>query len=326
MKKIFKILVNGFILAVLCGCMEENISPLTDLGATFGEASDLYSDKAKSKIIQSKVTGLVQIVWKGGKGMDNGNQPEEMLAFAGFEGFQGTNQKEVKGNFIYQVTTLDTTVHREIIAQLTGVYIDKTIDKTWLVGTVISDAKGCAGNGHGGHDSGCQGGSCGGHDPGGHDGGCSGGDGDDHTDGGCSNPDHGDTDHTDGGCSNPDHTDTDHTDGGCSGTDHTDGGCTDPDHSGGGCSGSDHTGGSPGDHGSGGDSGMGNPLKGKNCRVGQIIAVKCHDDGTPAIYGDGITWKWFSAEGSFVPSIFNTSDWPHLCKKTILEGNIMIHK
>ena len=323
MKKIFKILVNGFILALLCGCMEENVSPLTDLDASFGEASDLYPDKIKSKIKQSKVTGLVQIVWNGGgKSMDNGNQPEEMLAFAGFEGFEATDRKLTKGSFVYQVVKPDLSVHREITAILTGIVFgeEKGKIKAWMVGEVVSDTKGCAGNGLGGHDTDCQGGSCGGHDPGGHDGGCSGGDGDDHTDGGCSGSDHTDggctdTDHTDGGCSNPDHTDTEHTDGGCTDTDHTDGGC----------SGSDHTGGSSGDHGSGGDSGMGNPLKGKNCRVGQIIAVKCHDGGTPAINGDGITWKWFSAEGSFVPSIFNTSDWPHLCKKTILEGNIRIN-
>ena len=297
--------------------MEENVSPLTDLDAAFSKVSDTYSDKVNSKIKQSKVTGLVQIVWKGGgKSMDKGNQPEEMLAFAGFEGFEATDRKSVKGSFVYQVVKPDFSVHREITAILTGVVFgeEKGKIKAWMVGEVVSDTKGCAGNGHGGHDTDCQGGSCGGHDPGGHDGGCSGGDGDDHTEGGGAR-----SDHTDGGC-----TDTDHTDGGCSSTDHTDGGCTDTDHTDGGCSGSDHTGGSSGDHGSGGDSGMGNPLKGKNCRVGQIIAVKCHDGGTPAINGDGITWKWFSAEGSFLPSIFNTSDWPHLCKKTILEGNIRI--
>ena len=318
MKKICKIFVNGFILAVICGCMEENVSPLTELDASFGDAADL---KINSKIKQSKVTGLVQIVWKGGgKSMDNGNQPEEMLAFAGFEGFEAMDRKMVKGSFVYQVVKPDLSIHREITAVLTGVVFGEENGKykAWMVGEVVSDTKGCTGNGHGGHDSGCQGGSCGGHDPGGHDGGCSGGDGDDHTDGGCSGSDHTDggcTDHTDGGSSNPDHTDTEHTDGGCSGTDHTDGGC----------SGSDHTGGSTGDHGSGGDSGMGNPLKGKNCRVGQIIAVKCHDGETPAVNGDGITWKWFAQSGSFVPDIININEWPHLCKKSIQEGNIKIH-
>jgi hypothetical protein len=348
MKNIFKTLLIGFILSVISSCMDENVSPLTDPNMVYGENASLSPEKTNGKLGKSpKVTGTVQILWNGGgKKMDNGNSPEEMLAFAGFEGFEGTSKREVKGSFIYQVLTVDSMLHREVIAKLTGVFIDQFQDKVWMVGEVISDTKGCSGNGHGGHDSGCQGGSCGGHDPGGHDGGCSGGDGDDHTDGGCSNPDHGDADHTDGGCSNPDHadsdhtdggctdtdhtdggcTDTDHTDGGCTDTDHTDGGCTDTDHTDGGCSGSDHTGGSPGDHGSGGDSGMGNPLKGKNCRVGQIIAIKCHDVVTPGIDGDGITWKWYSKEGSFVPNVYNISEWRHLCKKTILEGNIQVHK
>jgi len=323
MKTIIKILTIGFLITMTIGCMEENISPLPDLESVYGEASSLSTNNVKAKLgKQSKITGFVQIEWKGGNGGDKGNQPEEMLAFAGFEAFEGTEKKQVKGTFVYQVLKPDLTIHREITAELTGAIIEIVDEKhkAWFVGEVVSDTKGCTGDGHGGHDSGCQGGSCGGHDPGGHDGGCSGDDGTDHTDGGCSNPDHDDTDHTDGGC-----TDTDHTDGGCTDTDHTDGGCTDSDHTDGGCSGSDHTGGSPGDHGSGGDSGMGNVLKGKNCRVGQIITVKGHDGGTPGVEGDGITWKWFSAEGSFAPDVSNINNWPHLCKKIILEGNIKIH-
>ena len=70
---------------------------------------------------------------------------------------------------------------------------------------------------------------------------------------------------------------------------------------------------------------MGNEVKGKNCRIGQVIAVKCHDSATPATDGDGITWKWFSLTGSFVPDIDNRGEWPHLCKKTVLEGNIKVH-
>jgi len=334
MKNIQKILIIGFILSVVSGCMDENISPLKEVESITGDITSFSPDKINLKIGKSaKITGLVQLEWKGGKGMDNGNKPEEMLAFAGFEGFEVTDRKPVKGTFVYQVMKPDLTAHREIKAILTGVVFgeEKGKLKAWMVGEVISDTKGCAGDGHGGHDSGCEGGSCGGHDPGGHDGGCSGDDGTDHTDGGCT-----DSDHTDGGCSNPDHsdadhtdggcTDTDHTDGGCTDTDHTDGGCTDTDHTDGGCSGSDNTGGSSGDHGSGGDSGMGNELKGKNCRIGQIIAVKGHDGGTPGINGDGITWKWFSSNGSFVPDIDNLTEWPHLCKKTIIGGNLVIHK
>ena len=70
---------------------------------------------------------------------------------------------------------------------------------------------------------------------------------------------------------------------------------------------------------------MGNPASGKNCRVGQILALKAHDGGSPGRTMDGITWKWFPAEGDFVPSIDNLPDWPHLCKKVIIEGNISVH-
>jgi hypothetical protein len=51
--------------------------------------------------------------------------------------------------------------------------------------------------------------------------------------------------------------------------------------------------------------------------------VKVHDRDTPGIEIDGITWRWFTEET--VPSIDLIADWPHLCKKEILEGNLMIH-
>jgi len=38
---------------------------------------------------------------------------------------------------------------------------------------------------------------------------------------------------------------------------------------------------------------MGNPTSGKNCRIGQILAVKIHDVDSPGMNEDGITWKWF---------------------------------
>lgn len=320
MNNYIKPIVIGLLLSVFSGCVEEEISPLTDLQKMYGNEITLSSEKTVNKEKQSKVTGLVQIIWKGGKGVVNGDQQEAMLAFAGFEAFEGTDPETVKGTFIYQVATTDFIVHREVKAQLKGIVIDPVNRKSWMVGEVISDTRGCAGNGNGDHDPGCQGGACSGHDSGGHDGGCSGSDGTDHS-GGCSDNDG--TDHTDGGCSNPDHSTGDHTTGGCSGsdgTDHSDGGCSNPDHSDGshtdgGCSGSDHSGGGSGD--------TGGNVKGKHCRIGQIIAVKCHDGSTPGTNGDGITWKWFSADNA--PDITDPGSWPHLCKKSILEGNIKIH-
>lgn len=137
--------------------------------------------------------------------------------------------------------------------------------------------------------------------------GCDGHDGS--TDGGCS----GDDGTTDGGCSGDDGT----TDGGCSGGDGTtDGGCTGHDDgtTEGGCAG-----------GSGGSGGV--HVSGKDSRVGQLIVVKIHDVATPGSAGDGITWKWFSGDSDFAPSASDVLDqWPHLCKKEIVEGNLIVQR
>jgi hypothetical protein len=369
MKNFSKILALTFILIMITGCMEDNLSPLTDLTSSNPDLlSGSMGKNSASKYMQPKITGGVEFDWMGGKGMGTtmGNQPEDLLAFAEFEAFLPTDIWPVKGSFTYRVLNTDLIPHRVITAEVTGVFIGDELkpngqlkETAWIVGKVISDTKGCAGNGQGGHDPGCQGGTCSGHDIGGHDEGCSGSDGGDHTDGGCSG-----TDHTDGGCSGSGTsgggmggsdsgtsgggcTDTTHEEG-CSGEHETGdsgdtggGGCTDSTHEegcsgdhgsgdsgdmgGGGCTDSTHEEGCSGDHGSGGSGGMGNEVKGKNCRIGQIIAVKCHDGATPGADGDGITWKWFSPTGTFVPSIDNKDEWPHLCKKTILEGNIMLH-
>ncbi len=119
-----------------------------------------------------------------------------------------------------------------------------------------------------------------------------------------------------GGCSgdvNGEHSE------GCSGFDSGhDSGCTGDDsqeHEGG-CSGSGGNGGGPG-------------VSGQNCRIGQVLAVKVHDVGTPGTNGDGITWKWFDPNNPIVASLViangNVGSWPHLCKKTILSGNLVVH-
>ena len=130
---------------------------------------------------------------------------------------------------------------------------------------------------------------------------------------------------TEGGCSGSDG--TTHTDGGCSGSDgttHTDGGCSGSDggtHDDGGCAG-------------GGSGGSGGHVSGSGSRVGQFLAIKMHDVDTPAVDGDGITWKWFAAgtapqildvAGVYPDGYADEYKWPHLCKKTILGGNLMIH-
>lgn len=50
-----------------------------------------------------------------------------------------------------------------------------------------------------------------------------------------------------------------------------------------------------------------------------------HDGGTPGTAGDGITWKWFAGDDPALPQTTDLGSWPHLCKKTILAGNLMIH-
>lgn len=128
--------------------------------------------------------------------------------------------------------------------------------------------------------------------------------------GGCSHDD-------DGGCDHEDEEESSH-DGGCTHddgeecSDSEEGGCTHDDE--GSCEG-------------GGEGGSGSThLSGKNSRIGQIMAVKVHDGGSPGAVYDGITWKWFSSTGTFIPAIENISQWPHLCKKTIMEGNLVVHE
>ena len=275
-------------LIITSACEEGQIIPGTGL------TDEIFNMGAKkgAKVNQKplKVTGSVELTWKGAdKGSDKGNKPEDLLTFLDINAHEGPDQKNPKGEIVFTVLETDYTPHREIIAKVLDVKIahNKNGKKSaWVVAMVISDSKGCAGNGSL-HDDSCGGSS---DDPSNHDGGCSH---DDSDDGGCSD------DHTDdGGCSD-DHTD----DGGCSGSD----------------SGPDTHGGSPG----GGDKG--NPLSGKNCRTGQIIALKAHDGGSPGMSRDGITWKWFDPNASFASGIGSISSWPHLCKKEIIGGNLVVH-
>lgn len=102
--------------------------------------------------------------------------------------------------------------------------------------------------------------------------------------------------------------------------DHTEGGC----NSGGVDEG--HDGGCSSHSAMGGSGGMGGPqVSGRNCRVGQYFVGKAHDGGTPGTNGDGITWKWFDAANPNVPVLEDLSTWSHLCAKTIISGNIVVH-
>lgn len=272
-------------------CNKEFDEPLPDSSGEIDELNSKALKRSKQKL--GKAIGSVEIIWKGGeKANEKGSQPEQLLAFFDFNAHEGDEIENSKGDIVFLVTEADYTFHREIKASVIDVHIDSDQNKAWFVAQVVSDSKGCEDD-DGGHDTGCSG--------------------DDHTDheGGDSSDDT----NQDTGCSHDDVDDSDAAhDGGCSHDDTDDGGCSDDD-----TDDVDHESGTSG----GGDKG--NPLSGKNCRVGQMIAVKVHDNGSPGVNGDGITWKWFDSNTTF-PTTTNTSDWPHLCKKIIINGNIVVHK
>jgi hypothetical protein len=274
---------------------------LDDLQVTDNDVQDQSLLKSVKTGETLKATGFIELLWKGKeKGGDKGNKPEDLLTFLDFNAHEGTRQKSAKGEIIFQVLETDYSLHREIKADVFDVLIDPGTKKAWIVGRVVSDSKGCLGDGQGGHDSNCSGGH-------------------EETDGGCSHDDTG----TDGGCS---HDDTD-TDEGCLHDDTgTDGGCTDDDSShDGGCTHETASTESMGGSSAPGGDDKGNPVSGKNCRTGQLIAMKLHDGGSPGMSNDGITWKWFDPEADFVPAVENIALWPHLCKKTIIDGNLVVH-
>jgi hypothetical protein len=66
-------------------------------------------------------------------------------------------------------------------------------------------------------------------------------------------------------------------------------------------------------------------VSGKNCRVGQIIAIKVHDKSAPGAESDGITWKWYAPDNTNIPTVNDVSTFVKLCKKNIIEGNIVVH-
>lgn len=281
MKLFKKILTISLFLIAFTGCDKLNLQ-LEDEILKDGENFKSLNVHTPDKFYEAFAS--VEIVWKGGeKGSEMGNQPEDLRAFFEMEAYIGIDDFIPGGEVVYKVTKPDASLHREIVATVTDVYIDIKENKGWVIAQVISDTKGCGGNGSGGHDTGC-----------------------------------GDDGHTDdGGCGDDGHTD----DGGCGGEDDVshDGGCTHDDTGDDGCADSNIT--ESGSMGSGG-----NPLSGKNCRIGQIIAIKVHDLGVSHIKIDGLTWKWFDPNASFVPAIDNIPQWPHLCKKTILNGDILIRK
>lgn len=261
-------------------------------GEIFPEIQD-QPNLASTPSNASKVTGFVKIEWKGKGGSGNSTDKQVFASFNAIESvFRSSNNKLIpaKGMFLYSVYKNDSTLEREVLANILEVgFSDPDTKKAWMFAEVISDTK-CDPTDHSGcNDS-------------------------DHSDGGCSHDDGTTDDGTahDEGCSHDDGTTTTH-DEGCS---HDDSGTSHDETDTGGSCGQDHTdtgessGGAPSDKGG----------KGKLCRVGQFIVVKVHDKGSPGTM-DGITWKWLNDLDGF--SIETEPE--HLCKKIILEGNLKVH-
>lgn len=254
----------------------------------------------------SKVTGLVQVEWKGKGGSGTVEDKLVYASFAAHESVIRSSKRRLmpaKGFFLFSVYKSDFTPERKIVAKVIDVgFGDPEDKKAWIFAEVISDSK-CDSSDH----SGCS-------DSDHEEGGCSDGGSDTTHDEGCSHDDTGDAHEdtgTEGGCSHDDtgetHDDTG-TEGGCDHDDsETDEGC---DHDDTGTEHDEGSGGKPDDKGG----------KGKQCRVGQYVVVKMHDKGSPGT-NDGITWKWFENLDGF--SI--DSEPEHLCKKTILKGNLVVH-
>jgi len=290
-----------FMLLIVFGCENpaEEIKP---------EVQDELSHRS-SWFKASKVTGFVQVEWKGKGGTGT---VEDKLVFASFAAHESVLKSSknkflpAKGFFFFSVFKSDYTPERKIVAKVVDVGFGDPVDKkAWVFAKVISDSKcdtsdnsGCTDSDH------AEGGCSHDDDDSTHDAGCSHDTGTEHddtgTDGGC---DHDDTE-TDEGC---DHDDTE-TDTGCDHDDtETDGGC---DHDDTGTEHDEGSGGKPDDKGG----------KGKKCRVGQYVVAKMHDKGSPGTM-DGITWKWFNTLDGFSIDV----EPQRLCKKTILKGNLTVH-
>lgn len=123
--------------------------------------------------------------------------------------------------------------------------------------------------------------------------------------------------------------------GGTDGSTGGEGGCE--DDAAGGCSGDDgmgggthEEGGCSGDHEEGDQGGPKHP-PGSESRVGQIVAAVAYDGGTPGTSGDRVTWSWFDEPTDLHPtylpplSITDHDDWPELCEKSIVGGNLVVH-
>lgn len=81
--------------------------------------------------------------------------------------------------------------------------------------------------------------------------------------------------------------------------------------------------------GHGEDEGPGGPAHppGNAPRIGQIVAAKVIDGGTPGTNGDLLSWRWFYNDAEHThPVISEFGSWPpQFCDKPILGGNLVVH-
>ena len=114
--------------------------------------------------------------------------------------------------------------------------------------------------------------------------------------------------------------DSDHDDGDSCGSEHDDSDSCSSEHDDGDSCSSEHD---VSEHE--GSGGSGNKINGRNSRVGQTIAVKVFDGGTPGINGDSIHWKWYGPNHQPLPDIQGKTGWGHKCQKNIVAGNLVVH-
>jgi hypothetical protein len=138
--KLLRILVIVMVGLAILGCQ----TPSEPVGP--GD----FSAETMAKQDKHIITGSIEFL----RPANSGNPNTDKLTFAEFDAHKQSKTSPVKGNFYFRVFSLDTVLHREIVAEVYDVFVDELQNKGWFLANVISDTKGCGGNGQGGHADG----------------------------------------------------------------------------------------------------------------------------------------------------------------------------
>ena len=113
-----------------------------------------------------------------------------------------------------------------------------------------------------------------------------------------------------------------HTD---SGDDHTGGAGSSGGYGNGGPDNGGHDDGTHDDDEHGGGCNSGDEDHGNQSRVGNVIAVKVYDGGSPGLDNDTMHWRWHMGNNPNEPSVEGPQGWGEMCDKTIIAGNLVVH-